>query len=119
MRFAMLINNNEAEFDRITPEESDARMKELYAWFEKWEGAGKVIDGGAHLQPTTTAKTVRHRADGAITVTDGPYLELKEVVCGLILLEAGDIDDAVAVAGTWPGMLPSGSVEVRPVYVHS
>ncbi|TMM31722.1 MAG: hypothetical protein E6F99_28065 [Actinobacteria bacterium] len=118
MKFAMLVNNNEAEFDDLTPEVSDARMKELYAWFEKWETAGKVIDGGAHLQRTTTAKTVRPGADGGVTVTDGPYLELKEVVCGVVLLEADDIDDAVAVASTWPQYLPSGSVEVRPIYLH-
>lgn len=118
MKFAMLIANNEAEFDKVGAEESDARMKELYAWFEKWESAGKVIDGGAHLQRASTAKTVRPRADGGVTVTDGPYLELKEVVCGLILLDADDIDDAVAVASTWPGCLPGGSVEVRPVHVY-
>jgi hypothetical protein len=118
MKFAMLITNDESEFDLVPPEESDARMKELYAWFEKWEAAGKVGDGGAHLQLTTTAKTVRTGPDGSPVVTDGPYLELKEVVCGLVILEADDIDDAVAVAATWPGMLPSGSVEVRPIHVH-
>jgi hypothetical protein len=49
-------------------------------------------------------------------VTDGPYLELKEVVGGVVFLAADDLDDAVSVAATWPGLRsPGTSVEVRPV----
>ena len=118
MKFAMLITNDESELDLIPTGEADEQMKQLYAWFEKWEAAGKVADGGAHLQRTTTAKTVRGGPDGTPVITDGPYLELKEVVCGLVILEADDIDDAAAVAATWPMMLPSSGVEVRPIFQH-
>jgi len=118
MKFAMLINSNEAELDRVTPQEQDAAMKEINGWFDKWSQAGKIADGGAHLQRTRTARTVRSGPDGAPVVTDGPYLELKEVVCGFLLLEADDVDDAVAVAGTWPGLVGSSSVEVRPLFEH-
>ena len=119
MKFAMLLNGAENEFEPASPEEGEAAMRELYAWFEKWGAAGKIADSGVHLQPTSTAKTIRPRPDGTVAVTDGPYLELKEVIGGLVVLEATDIDDAVAVASTWPGMWGSASVEVRPVFDHS
>jgi hypothetical protein len=119
MKFAMVLAGDEAEFNQASPEELDTRLKEIFAWFEKWGPAGKIADPGVHLQPTSTAKTVRPGPDGRPVVTDGPYLELKEVIGGLVVLEADDIDDAVAVASTWPGMRGSASVEVRPLFEHS
>jgi hypothetical protein len=118
MKFAMLINGNEAEWAENTAEQSDAQLKEIFAWFEKWGQAGKIADSGIHLQPTTTAKTVRQGSDG-IVVTDGPYLELKEVIGGFVVLEADDIDDAIAVGATWPSLRGSESIEIRPIFDHS
>ena len=114
----MLINGDETEWADTTPEQSDAQLKEIFAWFEKWGQAGKIADSGIHLQPTSTAKTVRAGADGPI-VTDGPYLELKEVIGGFVVLEADDIDDAIAVGATWPTLRGSESVEIRPIFDHS
>ncbi|MEV7621519.1 YciI family protein [Actinoplanes sp. NPDC089786] len=48
-------------------------------------------------------------------MTDGPYLEIKEVVGGFIHIVADDIDEAVAVAGGWPGIRVGDKIEVRPV----
>jgi hypothetical protein len=118
MKFAMLINNDEAELDAVGPAGADAMMRDVFAWFEKWEPAGKIADPGVHLQRTGTAKTARPGPDGAPVVTDGPYLELKEVVCGLVVLEADDVDEAAAIAATWPGLHGSASVEVRPIFTH-
>jgi hypothetical protein len=114
MKFAMLICGPDTPSTEAGPDE----MREIYAWFEKWGQAGKIADGGVELDSTRKARTVRTGADGAQVVTDGPYLELKEVVGGVVILEADDIDDAVAVAGTWPGG-PGTSVEVRPTIDHS
>ncbi len=119
MKFAMLLSGDETEFNQAPQEELDTRLKEIFAWFEKWGPAGKIADPGVHLQPTSTARTVRPGPDGGTVVTDGPYLELKEVIGGLVVLEAEDIDDAVAVAGTWPGLRGSASIEVRPLFDHS
>jgi hypothetical protein len=118
MRFAMLINNNERELDAAGAEVGGEISREVVGWFEKWTPAGKIADPGAHLQRTRTGKTVRPGADGTPVITDGPYLELKEVICGVVILEADDIDDAVTVAATWPGLKGSASVEVRPVFEH-
>jgi hypothetical protein len=119
MKFAMVLSGDEAEFNQTPPEDLDTRLKEIFAWFDKWGPAGKIADPGVHLQPTSTAKTVRPGPDGRTVVTDGPYLELKEVIGGLVVLEAEDIDDAVAVASTWPGLRGSASIEVRPLFDHS
>ena len=110
MRYAMLICGVEDEWDERDPE---AGMQAVYAWFERWGKEGKIAEGGAELDSVRLAKTIRPGADGPV-VTDGPYLELKEVVGGVVLLQADDIDDAVAVAATWP-LRGSGSIEVRPV----
>jgi hypothetical protein len=118
-KFAMMLNGDEREFAELSPEQGEAQLQEIFAWFERWGAKGKIADSGVHLQPTSTAKTIRPGADGSPVVTDGPYLELKEVIGGLVVLEADDIDDAVAVAGTWPGMSGSASVEVRPIFDHS
>src|SRR3712207_3598943 len=109
MKFAMLICGP----DTPSTEFSQDEMREIYAWFEKWGQAGKIADAGVELDASRKAKTVRYGEGGAPVVTDGPYLELKEVVGGVVVLEADDIDDAVSVASTWPGG-PGVSVEVRP-----
>src|SRR5262245_52918963 len=102
MRYAMLICGVEDEWTDKVEETGEAAMAAVYAWFERWEAAGKIAYSGVELDSVRTAKTVRAGADGERVVTDGPYLELKEVIGGVVLLEADTIDEAVAVAATWP-----------------
>jgi hypothetical protein len=115
----MLICGDMDDWEAEPPEPSAAAMKEIYAWFEKWQAAGKIADAGAGLEHPRTGRTVRSGPDGRPVVTDGPYLELKEVIGGLVMLEADDLDDATAVATTWPGLAhgPGNSVEIRPTVV--
>ena len=113
MRYVMIIAGDEQNwFDEAT---AGGLMDEVNAWWEKWFQAGKIVPGGAELQPSSTAKTIANGADGTPTVTDGPYLEIKEVVGGFIHIVADDIDEAVAVAGGWPGIRVGDKIEVRPV----
>lgn len=114
MRYVMLICGEEAEWDRLGPDEVEAAMDRINAWMEKWQAAGKILPGGEELDSAQKAKTVRQGPDGPV-VTDGPYLELKEVIGGFIRLEADNIDEAVAVAAEWPILTGTASVEVRPV----
>lgn len=65
------------------------------------------------LQPTRTAATVRVR-DGKVNVTDGPFSETKEALAGFYLVEAANLDEAVAIAAKIPPAAV-GSVEVRPI----
>jgi hypothetical protein len=114
----MLIHDDEREWAEASPEDNASAMKAIFGWFEKWGSSGKIADGGGQLQPTQTAKTVRADRSGAAVITDGPYLELKEVLGGVVFLEADSLDDAVSFAATWPVLRHSTSLEVRPVVVN-
>ncbi len=67
-----------------------------------------ALAGGQALQPTSTATSIR---DGV--VSDGPFVETKEALGGYYLIEADDLDAALAVAKDVPA--PFGGVEVRPI----
>jgi hypothetical protein len=69
--------------------------------------------GCNRLLPPDTATTIRVRK-GKISTTDGPWVETKEQLGGYFLIEARDIDEAIAVAARIPGAWV-GCVEVRPV----
>ena len=69
--------------------------------------------GGAELQPAATATTVRVR-DGETLTTDGPFAETKEQLGGYYLVEAENLDEAIAIAAQIPAAR-IGSIEVRPV----
>jgi hypothetical protein len=86
-------------------------MAEIGAWYEKYGRTGQLADAGYQLDWPDKAKTVR-----ASGVTDGPYMEAKEVLAGYSLLETATIDEAVEIAKTWPGV-DSGwiAMEIRPV----
>ena len=73
---------------------------------------GKLVAAEA-LQPIGTAKTVRVR-QGAVRVVDGPFAETKELLAGFYLLEAKDMEEALAMAAKIPPAR-EGSIEVRPV----
>jgi hypothetical protein len=84
---------------------------EVGAWYEKMGASGKLADGGAQLQPASTAKTVR-----ASGVTDGPYIETKEVVGGFSILDVESMDEAVEITKTWPGVDRGWmTIELRPI----
>jgi hypothetical protein len=79
------------------------------------ETNGKALVGGDALQGTSTATSVRPDGAGGFTVTDGPFTETKEALGGYYLVEADDLDGAIALAKQVPTI--SGGLEVRPVLV--
>jgi hypothetical protein len=83
-------------------------------WFEEHTKAGRIT-GGAELKGPNTATTVRIK-NGKATVTDGPFIEAKEIIGGFAIVEVKDLDEALGMAKTWPG---GGIVEVRPLVDHS
>ncbi len=87
-----------------SPEEMQALMAKWGAWFEK-VGAG-MVSGGDALLPT--GKLVRGN-----TVTDGPFIEAKELVGGYSIVQGDSYDAAVEYAKTCPIIEEGGSVEVR------
>jgi len=112
VKYVMLILNTEAA-GKLTAEEYEAWGSEIMAWYEKNASTGALADGGHQLQPADTAKTVRVSG-----VTDGPFMESKEVLGGYSVLEAETIDEAVEIAKTWPGVERGlVTMELRPVVV--
>ena len=77
--------------------------------------ASQVIGGAAALYPTGSATTITVAGPGGdVLVTDGPYAEAKEILIGLYLLEAADLDEAIGLAARIPTAW-RGKVELRPV----
>ena len=74
------------------------------------EIAGAALLGGEALEPTTTATSIRKNGD-TVDVTDGPFAEAKEALGGYYLIEADDLDAAIAIAKqVRPGSVASRSV---------
>ena len=101
-----------ADVDWSAPEQ--AHITAQYSEFG--EAAAAALRGGAALYPTHTATTVRVTGGkgGDVVTSDGPYAETKEVLTGFYLLEADDLDAAVAIAAKIPAAW-HGAIEVRPV----
>jgi hypothetical protein len=114
MQYMLLIYGNEADWEAQAPEAISAVMGEYQAFTE-----GVIADGrhrgGHELKPVSTATTVRVK-DGEILVTDGPFAETREQLGGYYLVEAADLDEAIALAARIPSAR-MGCIEVRPVVV--
>lgn len=113
MEYMILLHSDESAAPDFAPgsPEFEAMMGEWMAFNAELIEAGNFI-GGASLAPTTTATTLHKSPDGN-TTTDGPYTETKEQLGGYYLVEAADLDEALAIAARVP--IPYGSFEVRPV----
>lgn len=109
----MLIADREEERAKMPPDQIAASYAKIGPWWEEHERAGRIKSGfGRRLQPSALAKTVRVEAAKA-HVTDGPFVESKEVIGGFAILEAASMDDAVEMVKTWPGLFVA--IEIRPV----
>jgi hypothetical protein len=115
MQYLLMIYQTEAESSKM---DAAARKKVTadYGAFTQSIIQSGNFKAGDGLQPTTTATTVRVR-EGKTLTTDGPFAETREQLAGYYLVEAKDLDTAVAMAARIPGA-KSGSVEVRPIMVY-
>jgi hypothetical protein len=101
-----------ADVDWFAPEQAEQLVE--YQVFAK-ENADRILHS-AVLHPTGTATVVRVTGarGGDVVTADGPYAETKEALTGYYLVEAADLDEAVAIAARIPAAW-GGAVEVRPV----
>src|SRR5215469_15980279 len=99
MQYMLLIYSNEAM--RPSGTELAQVMQEFQAFTQDIVRTGK-FKAGDRLEPTTTATTVRVR-DGRTLTTDGPFAETKEQLGGYYIVEAKDLDEAIAIAARIPG----------------
>jgi len=107
-QYLILLYEDESGYATATPDELNEVMAAHNRFAEQTGVLGAKILGGNALQPTSTATSIRRDV-----VTDGPFVETKEVLGGYYLIEAKDLDQALAVAKVCP--TPFGGVEVRPI----
>lgn len=93
-----------------TPEQAQQNMQRWIAWFKQLESEGHLKDRGQPLEGT--GKVVKGKQK---TITDGPYVEAKDVIGGFTIVQARDLAQAAHLAGGCPILQNGGSVEVRPV----
>src|SRR5215218_2818765 len=110
MKVLLTVYGDEAEFEAFTPEQMRQAMVDWDEYDKAAREAGVLIvcDG---LEGSHTATTLRTR-DGRRQVTDGPFIETKEQLGGVVMLEVRDLDEAMAWAERCPG---SYAIEIRPV----
>ena len=94
-----------------SPGELQAHLAKWQSWTSELIASGKL--SGAHpLSHPPTGKTVQRREK---FVTDGPYAESKDLVSGVVVIEAASLDEAAEIAKGCPILEHDGSVEVRPL----
>lgn len=112
MKYVLLFVETE-KFERDLQAMSQADRDRAYELVNKWFGDNAHrIRGGNKLQPAYTATTVRLDNGSEPVVTDGPFVEGKEVVSGYTEVEVTDLDEALRMVSTWPGC---PVVEIRPI----
>lgn len=112
MRYVLLFVDTE-EFERELAEMGSADRERAYERVTEWMATNKDrIRGGNKLLSPETATTVRLDRGDEPVVTDGPYVESKELISGYTEIEVADIDEALRVVRTWPGC---PVVEIRPL----
>jgi hypothetical protein len=110
MKVLLTVYGDEAEFENASPEEMRQAMVDWDDYDKAARAAGVLIvcDG---LEGSHTATTLRKR-DGQRHLTDGPFIETKEQLGGVVMLDVPDLDEAIK----WAERLPwTGPVEIRPV----
>jgi hypothetical protein len=112
MQFLLMIYSNEREVRGMSQADLGKMMAEYTALTQSLKESGHYL-GGNRLEATATARSVRVR-EGKRLATDGPFAETKEQLGGYYLVEARDVDEAVALAARIPGAR-LGTIEVRAI----
>ncbi|HEX9296592.1 MAG TPA: YciI family protein [Polyangiaceae bacterium] len=113
MKYMLLTYLDEKAWLALTPEEQKREMDQCAPHVEKLLATKKLL-AGAPLHPTTTATTIRYR-DGRRVLTDGPFAETREQLGGYTIIEAKDLDEAIAIASGFVGTSITATLEVRPI----
>ncbi len=112
MKYMFLIYLDEAKFAVMTQAERDGFVNGMLDYDEELKASGHYVIAEA-LKAPTEATTVR-RWNGAMTTTDGPFMETKEHLSGFCMVEARDLNEAIQLAARMP-LATVGSIEVRPL----
>ncbi|NUT92174.1 MAG: hypothetical protein HOY78_09090 [Saccharothrix sp.] len=100
MKYLMMIYGNQEKWDALTPEQWAEALPKFDAFNARYRGTGELL-GSYGLGDAVTAKLVR-REDGVPAVTDGPYLETKEYIASVYVLDVESEDRAREIAADLP-----------------
>jgi hypothetical protein len=113
MQYLLMIHTDERAMGQASQEQGAAVLGAYNAYTKAMKEAGAYI-GGERLHPSPTGTVVRVK-DGKTSVLNGPYAEVKEQLGGYYLIDAPDLDGAIAWAARCPGAA-TGAIEVRPIW---
>ncbi|MBO0859766.1 MAG: hypothetical protein J2P21_15150 [Chloracidobacterium sp.] len=108
-KFIFLFRNDQTANQSMSPEQMQQHMKKWLDWRDTLEKNGHAQQFGQRLD--VTGKVIKGKAK---SVTDGPYVEVKDFVQGYLLIDAKDMDHAVNLAKGCPIFENDGTVEIRP-----
>jgi hypothetical protein len=111
MKYMFLIAGSDEAWDAMDADTQRAQLERARAWWGDHTATGEILEG-YQLQPAATATTVRLDQDGTATVTDGPFVEGKEMVGGYGIIDVPDLDAAIKLVSSWPS---ESTLEIRPV----
>lgn len=111
MKYVCLGYLEEGNWDALSEAEGQRILEECFAYDDELRRGGHFLAGEA-LDSSRNAVTLRMK-NGQVDVTDGPYAETKEVLGGILLLEARDLNHAIALMTKHPGV-KMGPFEIRP-----
>jgi hypothetical protein len=112
MQYALMIYAEPGYGEALPDAEREAALAEFAALADD----ARCV-AAAQLQPAETATCVRE-VGGRTLMTDGPFADTKEVLGGLCVVEAANLDEAIELAARIPSVRYGGVVEVRPVLAH-
>jgi hypothetical protein len=117
MQYMLSLIGEEPNWEDVSPEEMERSLEEMHKFNDEMKEAGAMILGHG-LRERATATVVSFEGDGKTTVTDGPFAETKEQLMGFWIIEAANLDEALAWTRKAP--LEAGEkIEVRPLVEQS
>lgn len=112
MKYVCLGYMDETIWEKMSEEEKQEFMDTCFEYDHEMRKNG-YLKGGEGLQSSKNAATVRY-SGGKVSVTDGPFIETKEQIGGLMILEARDLNHAIQLMSNHPSVRMGGIWEIRP-----
>ncbi len=108
--FILLFRQPSFDYSSVSPNEMQALAKRWKDWWKNIESQGKLVSRGPRL--ANEGKVLKSSG----VITDGPFVEIREILGSFITVRAENLEDAVTLAHGCPALDQDGSVEIRPAY---
>jgi hypothetical protein len=111
VKYMVLIASGPEAWEHLDSEGQRELYQRVAQWWGEHAASGEILEGH-QLQSAETATTVRIAINGDASVTDGPFVEGKEIVGGYAIIDVPDLDAAIKLVSGWPA---PDTLEIRPV----